>query len=88
MKQKTIEDLAHESGVFMCMEEYEKHIVMMLMRKTQKFLPITEKPEEHELVIAKYAEDCYAIARYENGSFLTAYPVHTQPLEYRPLEYK
>ena len=85
---RTIESIAKENGVFLCMEEFQKHIAMMLMRETQKFLLMTEKPEEHELVIAKYPEDCYAIARYEGGSFLTAYPVNAQPIEWRPLNYK
>lgn len=47
---------------------------------------VEEKPpKQHQLVIAKYTENTYAIARFENGSFLTAYPVYTQPIEYRPL---
>lgn len=85
---RTIESIACENGVYLAMEDWQKEIAKMLMRETQKFLPVTVKPEEHELVIAKYPEDSYAVARYENGSFLTAYPVNAQPIEWRPINYK
>jgi hypothetical protein len=89
---KTIEQLATEIakkqtyGIF---EEPVYDAVIETADFLQRFIPAIEQPPtEHQLVIAQYAEDTFAVARFENGAYLTAYPVQTQPIAYRPIFYK
>jgi len=64
---KTIESIAKKSGVFLCMEEFQKIVVLDLMNKVQRWIPISEEEIPlNQYVNLKDDEGCILAFKFDS----------------------